>query len=137
MKKLAYLFVFISALSCSNEQVENKAYITDNNFEIQVTSWQTWGDITDDGITQNILLDSGSGGTIKFTKSTGEVNITGFENEYANASVNGLLVFNNYWDNNPKIINFTVDNQYTIDYDSRKDSQSGQYEVSKTTAYYK
>lgn len=137
MKTLTILLLILFTIGCSNEQVDQKAYLTDNNFEIQVLTWESWGDNTDDGVTQNVLLDSGTGGTIKFTKATGEVIVTDMENEIANSSVNGLLIFNNYWDNNPKIINFTVDGKYTIDYDSRKDSQSGSYEVSKLTAYYK
>lgn len=137
MKKLYILLLALFTIGCTNEQVDQKAYITDNNFEIQVLSWESWGDITDDGVTQNVLIESGTGETIKFIKSTGEVIVTGSESEFADTSINGLLVFNNFWDNNPKIIDFTVDGQFTSVYDSRKDSQSGSYEVSTTKVFYK
>ena len=139
MKNLTYLFLLIFTVSCSTDSAktaEPTAFITDNDFNIQVTSWETWGDITNDGITQNVLIDKGTGGTVKFTKLTGETKATNLDPEFANKSIDGLLIYNNYWDSNPKIVNFTVNGKYTIDYDSTKDSQAGRYEVSKITVYY-
>ena len=139
MKNLPVLFLLLFAFGCSEEAVKTKettAYITDNDFNIQVVSWETFGDITNDGITQNILIEKGTGGNIVFKKANGEIKVTDLETEFANKSINGLLIFNSYWDDNPKIINFTVNGKYTIEYDSKKDSQSGRYQVSTTTAYY-
>ena len=142
MKKvLLFSVLVITFFSCSTDNSnETKKYITDNNFEIQVVKWESWGDITNDGITQNVLIESGSGEIVNFIKSTGELgdlNANVNDKEFASSSLNGLLIFNNYWDSTPKIINFTMDNQFTLEYDSRKDSQSGSYEVSKTIGYFK
>ena len=139
MKNLLLLFLLITIFGCSSDSkiVETTSYITDNDFNIQVVSWERWGDITNDGTTQNILLEKGTGGTVAFTKLTGETKATDLDPEFANKSIDGLLIFNNYWDNNPKIVNFTVSGKFTIEYDSRKDSQSLTYEVSKLTVYYK
>ena len=138
MKNLLSLFLLFIVIGCSTDsvQTETTSYITDSDFNIQVVSWESWGDITNDGVTQNVLLDKGTGGNVKFIKSTGVVIVAGVDNETANSSKEGMLVFNNYWGSNPKTINFTIGGKYTINYDSRKDSQSGKYEVSTLTAYY-
>jgi hypothetical protein len=135
MKKLIPLTLLFFAFGCSQDDTET-AYITDNDFAIKIVSWESRGDTINDGITQNVLLEKGDTGIVTFKKSTGEVKEDDYEVEIANKSVNGLLIFNNYWGKNPKIVDFTVAGQYKISYDSTKDLKSGSYEVSTTVAYY-
>jgi len=138
MKKL-FLFglLMFAFFSCSTDNsTETKKYITDDDFKIKIVSWESRGDITDDGIKQNVLIESGKDETLTFVKATGATREDNWDIEYADKSTDGKLIFNNYWDNTPKIVDFTVDGKFTIEYDSRNDSQSGSYEISKTIVYY-
>ena len=141
MKKILLFGLLVFAcFSCSTDNsTETKKYITDSDFKIQIIGWECWGDTTNDGIPQRVLIESGSGEIANFVKSTGELgdlNANINDKEFASSSANGLLIFNNYWDSTPKILDFTVSNQFTSVYDSRNDSQSGSYEISTTTGYY-
>jgi hypothetical protein len=140
MKKTIYLLLTFAVIGCSADDTAktvNTSYITDNDFTIEVVSYETWGDITNDGITQNVLIESGTGGSLKFVKATGETKASDVGSEFANSSENGILIFNNYWKVTPKIVDFTEANKFTIKYDSRKDEAGVSYEISTTTAYYK
>jgi hypothetical protein len=138
MKKSILLLLTFAAIGCSSEDAPSDSqFITDNDFNVSIVSYETWGDITNDGITQNVLIDSGSGGTLKFVKATGEAKSSDIESEFANSSKNGMLIFNNYWKNSPKIVDFTTPNKFSIKYDSRNDEAGVSYQISTTTAYYK
>lgn len=141
MKRILLGISLFTIISCTYEKItDEKKYITDSDFKIEVTSWECWGDITDDGITQNVLIDSGSGEIAIFNKNTGEFGNPDShinDKEFASSSINGMLIFDNYWGTTPKIFDFTKENEYTVSYDSRKDSQSNNYEVSITTVHFK
>ncbi|MCP4552337.1 MAG: hypothetical protein GY834_09915 [Bacteroidetes bacterium] len=131
--------------SCSNdnEPIGNDPipitgnYITDEDFHIEITNWISYSDLTDDGIDIYTLNDQGVGEEIVFYKDTGRFVVEGYDDdEFADTSENGLLVFENYWGEFPKIIDFTVDNQYTVYYDSRNDPEASSFELIKIVAYF-
>ena len=113
-------------------------YITDNDFKIEITSWISYSDLTDDGIENYTIDEQGSGEISNFDKKTGKLSASdNSEDEFATSSNNGQLIFENYWGTTPKIIDFKIDNEYTILYDSRNDPKTTSFELSKTIGYFK
>ena len=138
MKNLILGLFAFTLFSCSNDDdVKTQQYITDDDFKIKITSWISYSDFTDDGIENYVIDEQGSGETSTFTKATGEISSSdGFDSEFASSSNYGLLIFNNYWGTTPKIVDFTIDNEFTILYDSRNDPESLRFELSKTIGYF-
>jgi hypothetical protein len=138
MKKVLLFLLLTALFSCSSDDTETQKYITDNDFKIEITSWVSYSDLTDDGIENYTIDEQGSGGIALFDKKTGKLSVSDdTEDEFATNSNNGLLIFDNYWGTTPKIIDFTIDNQYTILYDSRNDPETTSFELSKTIGYFK
>jgi len=139
MKKILLGLLLTALLNCSSDDTEAQKYITDNDFKIELTSWISYVDLTDDGIENYVIEEQGSGETIIFDKKTGKVSLSDDlpeDDEFATSSDNGLLIFENYWRTTSKIVDFTIDNQYTILYDSRNDPETTQFELGKTIAYF-
>lgn len=138
MKKILLSLLLTALFSCSNDDTETQKYITDANFKIEITSWISYSDLTDDGIENYTIDEQGSGGIAIFDKMTGKLSASdNTEDEFATSSNNGLLIFENYWGTTPKIIDFKTDNQYTILYDSRNDPEATSFELGKTIGYFK
>lgn len=120
-----------------NDHPSTGNYITDHDFHINVISWESYSDSNDDGIDIYILSDQGVGDEIVFDKDTGRFAVNGYDDdEFADTSYNGLLFFDNYWGEFPKIIDFTIDNQYTTYYDSRNDPGTNSFKLIKIIAYF-
>lgn len=138
MKKVLLGLLFTALFNCSSDDTEAQKYITDNDFKIELTSWISYVDLTDDGIENYIIDEQGSGGIVVFDKQTGKLSVSDdTEDEFATSSNNGLLIYENYWGTTPKVIDFKIDNQYTILYDSRNDPETTSFELGKTIGYFK
>lgn len=138
MKKVLLSLLLTALFSCSSDNTETQKYITDNDFKIEITSWISYSDLTDDGIENYTIDEQGTRGIVIFDKKTGKLSVSDdTEDEFATSSNNGLLIFENYWGTTPKIIDFTIDNEYTILYDSRNDPETTSFELGKTIGYFK
>lgn len=139
MKKVLFTLLLIVLLSCSiDNETDTHKYITDDDFKIEVINWINYVDLTDDGIENYIIEEQGSGEVLTFEKKTGRLHISdGSEDEFASSSINGLLVFDNYWGTTSKVVDFTIDNEFSILYDSRNDTPTSYFELGKTIVKFK